>query len=93
MTNFVVDMTIPVIKDAPGPDDDLDAIKAHAKEINGIRACYNFDRIRAVCYWCLTDDLLFTDKGVRQGTYKWCSERCRDANGKLMESYKQGVSN
>lgn len=87
----VIDLTIQPIEDAPGPEDGIDILAAHSKIMTGMRGCYNYDRIRMCCYWCLADDLLFTDKGVRQGTYKWCSERCRDASEKLHKSRSRGV--
>ena len=74
-----IDARIPVLQDVPDKDADANTLKQHAVKVHDIRACHNYDRITQVCYWCFAPDLLFTDQGVRSGTYKWCSERCRDA--------------
>lgn len=76
MNEFVP--TLP-LGEAPGPADNAAVRIAWRRQIDNWRGCRNYDYMRELCYWCLAnDDQRFTDKGARSGTYKWCSERCRD---------------
>ena len=70
--------TLP-LGEAPGLDAGLTARREWTQKKQDWRACRNYDVMRVFCYWCLSnDDQLFMDKGARGGTYKYCSEKCRD---------------
>ncbi len=86
-----VDSRIAQLKDVPDKDADADALIEHSMKVVDVRACHNYDTIRQYCYWCLSHELLFTDAGVRGGLYKWCSERCRDANAARRKLYNTPI--
>lgn len=77
------------LDNAPGPEADADALKAHYRRVQDVFATNAYDVVIYLCHWCLSDGgdngLAFTKTEQPRGTRQYCSARCANAYSAYMQ--------